>query len=291
MSHPNGGAGPWSRRAADALAVLACVCIATVGPGAHGTLHDQIARASRAIAAAPADPTLYLARGELYRAHRDIGRALDDYAAALRLEPRLDAAWLARGRLLVETGRPAEALADLDRFLAGRADHAAALVARGRARHALGRLEPALEDYDRALASANHPDWFLERARIARLLPRGGLDRARRGLREALARLGPVPALVLEAIDMETSAGTLDAALTHLDTLLNTAPGHPLWLVRRGELLASAGRRAEARRAFAAALAAIDRLPPSRRGARQIAAARRRAAAGVRGADRALSVP
>jgi tetratricopeptide (TPR) repeat protein len=292
MSHLNGGAGPPGRRAAGILTALACVVGAAAAPGAHGALHDQIARASRAIAATPADPTLYLTRGELYRAHGDIDRALDDYTAALRLEPRLDAARLARGRLLTETGRPARALADLDGVLTRRPNHSAALVVRGRARQALGRLGPALADYDRALASANHPDWFLERARIARLLPEGGLDRARGGLHEALARLGPIPALVLEAVDLESAAGAFEAALTHLDGLLKTAPGHPLWLVRRGDLLASAGRHVEARSAFAAALAAIDRLPPSRRGTRQIAAARRDALARFRATGRAVvSVP
>lgn len=281
MSHLNGRTAPPARRAAGVLTALTCLVVGAAAPGAHGALHDQIARASRAIAATPADATLYLARGDLHRAHRDLDRALADYAEALRLEPRLDAARLARGRLLAETGRAAEAMTDLDRVVARRPTHSAALVARGRTRQALGQLWPAVADYDRALRSATHPDpdWFLERARIARRLPDGGLDRARSGLHEALARLGPIPALVLEAVDLESAAGAYDAALSHLDALLKTAPGHPLWLVRRGDLLASAGRHVEARSAFAAARAAIDRLPPPRRGTRQIAAARRRAIA------------
>jgi tetratricopeptide (TPR) repeat protein len=104
------------------LAVLT-VCGMTA-LSAHGDLHEQIAAASGAIARHPHDAALYLARGELYRAHHDTDPALADYATALRLDPTIDAAHLARGRLLMEANRAAEALPDLDRFLTRRPDHA-----------------------------------------------------------------------------------------------------------------------------------------------------------------------
>ena len=198
------------------------------------------------------DAALYLARGELYRAHHDTTPALADYATALRLNPTLDAAHLARGRLLMEANRAAEALPDLDRFLARRPDHADALVVRARARAAVGDAPHARADYDRALSLAPNPDWFIERARLVR--PSAGPAAAIDGLDEGLARLGPLLTLTLEAIDCELSLGHHDAALARLDRLVAASGPHPQWTLHRGDILLAAGRQKDARDAFSTAL-------------------------------------
>jgi predicted Zn-dependent protease len=242
---------------------------------AHGDLHQQIAAATRAIAAQPRDAALYLARGELYRSHHDTASALADYTTALRIDPGLEAVHLARGRLLVEAHRAAQALPDLDRFLTTQPDHADALVIRARGRMAMADTVRAREDYDRALRLAANPDWFIERARLVRAS--AGAAAAIDGLDEGIARLGPILTLTLEAIDCEMALGRHDAALARLALLVATAGIHPQWTVERGDILLAAGRPQDARRAFRAALDEVDALPPPRRHTRQNEALRARA--------------
>jgi tetratricopeptide (TPR) repeat protein len=259
--------------------VLALTLCAPTAPWAHGDLHEQIAAASRAIATRPRDAALYLARGELYRAHHDTAPALADYATALRIDPALDAAHLARGRLLLEAHRAAEALPDLDRFLARRPDHADALVVRARARAAVADAAHAREDYDRAVGLAANPDWFIERARLVRssVGPAAAID----GLEGAVARLGPIPTLMLEEIDCELALGHHDAALARLDHLIAASGAHPQWTLQRGDILLAAGRVGDARNAVATALNEIDALPAARQYTRQNEALRARAMAAL----------
>ena len=65
--------------------------------------------------------------------------------------------------------------------------------------------------------------------------------------------------------DLEVESGQLDAAINRLDVILDTAPRKEGWLVRRGEVLASMGRFAEAERDVLAAEREIARLPVTRR--------------------------
>jgi tetratricopeptide (TPR) repeat protein len=271
--------------------VLAAVfsVYATLVVSAHGDLHEQIAAASRAIAAHPGDATRYLARGELYRAHHEAAPALADFATALRLDPALDAARLARGRMLLEARRPAEALADLDAFLAAHPEHADALVIRARARVAVGRGREATSDYDRALRIADNPDWFVERARVVRRWI--GAAAALDGLDEGIARLGPLVTLTIEAIDCELHLRRYDTALLRFDRLTAAAGPHPQWMLQRGTILLAARRPAEARAAFAAAQAAIDALPPARRHTPQMTALGARAAAAITALDTPGNTP
>jgi len=57
----------------------------------------------------------------------------------------------------------------------------------------------------------------------------------------------------------------VDPALARLTAITATSDRKDLWLVRRGEILRQAFRRAEAHRAFGEAIAAIEALPVSRR--------------------------
>jgi tetratricopeptide (TPR) repeat protein len=264
---------------ASALLVVALVIAAITPVDAHGDLHEQIAAATRAIGVRPHDAALYLARGELYRAHHEAGLALADYALALRIDPSLDAARLARGRLLVEGRRAGEALPDLSRFLDARPDHAEAHLVRARALAALGETAAARGDYDAALRTADNPDWFIERARLVRRS--AGAAAALDGLDEGLARLGPIVTLTLEAIDCEMSLGRHDAALARVDRLVAASGPHPQWMLRRGDILIAAGRRTDARAAFAQTLAGIDGLPPARQHTRQMHALRAQAASAL----------
>jgi len=71
--------------------------------------------------------------------------------------------------------------------------------------------------------------------------------------------------LQLFAIDAELKQGNFDGALARVDSIAARSPRKETWLARRGEILRQAGRPAEAKRAYADALAALRTLPPTRR--------------------------
>lgn len=244
---------------------------------AHGDLHEQIVALTRRLAATPHDATLYLQRGEAYRAHHEPARARADYDRALALNPSLDGARLARARLLVAMGRAAEAGDDLDVFLTRHPRHVTATLTRARARRDLGDLRGAVADYDAVLADRPDPDVGLERAR---LLAATGLAADRRaagaGLEHLMTRLGPIVTLDLEVVALLERGGDVDEALAHVERVLVRDPAQVQWLIGKAELLHRAGRLAEARQAYLHASDRLDALPAARRQTR--AAHRTRAA-------------
>jgi tetratricopeptide (TPR) repeat protein len=250
--------------------------VAAAGALAHGDVHEQIEVLTRAIARTPS-AELYLKRGELNRVHGDFGAALDDYESAEKLDPRMDAVWLCRGRALFESGHPETARVVLDEFLQRKPDHAEAHVVRARVHAKLGERRRALEDYDRAIAlsAEPRPEHFVERATV--LLELGEPDAALAGLEAAMTRLGEIPSLQLFALEAEVNLQRYDAALRRLDGVLARAERKEHWLAKRAEILAQAGRAAEAADAWRATLAAIQALPPRLREAPAVQALARRA--------------
>ncbi|WP_414664742.1 tetratricopeptide repeat protein [Horticoccus sp. 23ND18S-11] len=227
---------------------------------AHGDLHGQIQRVAREIAAAPS-ARLHLQRGELYHDHEDFPAALADFAEAARLDSTLTAVDLARGRTLFKAGRLTEAHAALERYLAVKPAHADAYLLRARIRSGLRRYADAVADFDRnlALSPQASPESFLERAEA--WAATGDHAAALAGLDEGLRRLGNLVTLQDAAIAFELALGRTDAALARVDRMLADLPRKESWLARRGEILAATGRTGDAREAFSAALAALERLP------------------------------
>jgi tetratricopeptide (TPR) repeat protein len=234
---------------------------------AHSPLDQTIDQLTALIARSPADPMLYLRRGEMHRLERRWERARADYAAAARLAPDLEAIALCRAALLLDTGEPGEALAALDRLPAHGAGGAAgsqggesaaeARLLRARALRALGRARDAAAEIGVAIALLPNPkpDLFVEQAR---LLADSGVDGARdealRVLEAGIARLGPLVSLEEPAIDLECAAGRPEAALARLDRIGPQLERKDAWLARRSTLLAAAGRAsADARSAAAPA--------------------------------------
>ncbi len=244
------------------LATLLTLSAISVVPAvrAHGDLHGQIQRVAREIAAAPS-ARLHLQRGELYHDHEDYAAALADFTEAARLDPALTAVDLARGRTLFKAGRLAEAHTTLDRYLAAKPAHADAYLLRARIRSGLRRYADAVADFDRNLAlnPQPSPEGFLERADA--WAAAGDRTAALAGLDEGLRRLGNLVTLQDAAIALELALGRTDAALGRVDRMLADLPRKESWLARRGEILAATGRTDDARQAFDAALAALERLP------------------------------
>ncbi len=240
------------------ISVFAALFAIAVSAHGHPGMEAALVRLNERIAREPADPQLYLERGELYADGRDWISAEANYLRAAELQPRLPGLKRAQGALALATGRIADAQRHCDQALALDPRDADALALRARASAAAGRRAAAHADLTAALnlAGVPRPELFLERAALA-----SSPSDAIRGLDDGLARLGSVLVLELRALELEESSGRLEAALVRLDRLAKASERPEPWLKRRGDDLFRLGRDHEARSAYAAALRAIEKLP------------------------------
>ncbi|MEO5803705.1 MAG: tetratricopeptide repeat protein [Verrucomicrobiota bacterium] len=257
----------WSRQAVHLYFLLGLSGFLLLGEKvfAHGDLHERILVATVAIKQDAKNPELYFQRGELYRQHGEWKLALADFAQAEKLNPKLTAINFARGKAFFESGQFDEAKAALDKFIFSEPNHSEALALRARSFLKLGQSPSAVNDFTRAIdcAKTPSPDYFLQRARAQ--IAEGKSEEALTGLDEGIQKLGPVASFQLLAIDLEVNAKRYDAALSRLEKSSRQSPRKETWLARRGDILEQAGRRLEAREAFAEALKSLKLLPPSRR--------------------------
>ena len=224
---------------------------------AHPEIENALSRINAQLAAAPADADLYVARGELYSRHEEWLMAEANYQLARELAPLHPRLPFLQGVVELASGRAADALAHFNFALTLDPRNADALVFRGRARVTLGDSQTAVTDFDAALGliASPPPELFLERARL--LAPAEAI----RSLDDGIARLGPAFTLHLRALELEEQLGRIDAANARLDRIIAGSERREAWLMRRGDILARAGRVQEARAAYDAALAAISALP------------------------------
>lgn len=236
---------------------LSAFALATLSSRAHPGLEDALVRLNAGIAAEPANPELYLERGELYTAHEDWIAAEANFLRAAELAPHHPRLNRARGTLALATGRATEALTLITVALQREPADPEALLVRARAQARLGHRDAAVSDLTAVLGlvAAPSPELYLERAAL--LAPAAAV----RSLDEGVQRIGPALTLHLRALELELSLGAVDAAVTRIDGLAERSERKESWLKRRGDVLARAGRLQEARASYAAALAAIAALP------------------------------
>lgn len=243
------------------LLAFAVVCMYSLAASAHDGLDAQIARVTAQIAANATSAELFVRRGELHRAARHWSEALADLERAASLDPMLTPIDLVRAHVFLDAGRAKDAVASASRFLERQPDHADAFVVRARARARLGLIRDADADFARALTLHQLPELYIERARLLGGSGRAGMEQAVQALDEGIARLGPIVTLELEAIGLDVQLKRYDAALARVDRAGDKTPRKEEWLARRGAILERAGRAAEAREAYQAALTAIATLP------------------------------
>lgn len=243
------------------MRLLLLLCASGLTVFSHGVLDAQIADATRAIAADPNNAQLYVRRGELHRLHRDWPHALADFAQAERRAPADPAYLLGRARVHYDCSLDREAIESLNAYLARRPGSELALVLRAQAHSRMGAHKPAAADYAAAIRASQEPqpDWYLGRAiALAALADDAG---ALAAIDAGLARLGPLPSLEQWAISHLESRKRYNDALTRLASIIARTERKETLLARRAELLAAAGRVAEAREANRQALEAWQRLP------------------------------
>lgn len=252
-------------RAGGAVAALMVLLGLGSAAYAHQSLDDLERALGEEAATRPGDPAVYVDRGKLLLQAKRFDEALVafEHAAGHGADPDVVAG--ARGRVYLEAGWPRMAALEFDRVLGRRPDAYGVLYDRGRAWLALGDPERAARDFGAAIAGMRSPRPEQVFAHRDAWLAAGRRTEAVRALDAGIARLGPVAALELAAVDLEVDLERWDAALRRLDRLLQQTPRQPAWTARRGEILEKAGRAADAHRAFASALAMIEARPADRR--------------------------
>lgn len=254
-----------------ALAMMALIPLRAL---AHADVLGLIAEVDERIRTNGLSGELLLARADLHRVHQDWPAALRDYEAAEKMRPGMPPVAHGRALVLAISGRLAEARDIFDALVQREPTNVSFLLGRARVLAQLNQPAPAIADYTAALALTKTPaaEDFLERAKLQAVVT--GPAVALRGLDEGLARLGWTLTLQRLAVDYAAASGNVDDALMRLETIQARSNRSEQWLVVKAEILVQAGRQAEAREAYAAALTAIAALPPRMAQAAQMTALR-----------------
>lgn len=257
---------PLHRR--NTAAILTAICLPFTGQllHAHGAYHDVVGEIEARLAGSPDDPALHYKLAEAHLGHEEWLLGLDEIQTVEGLAPGEYPTGYLRGWALHLGGRQQEALESLDGFLSATPDHAKALAIRGRVRMKLADPDAAAADFAKALQLGNdpEPEHFVElaEARVAAKDSPGAVA----ALDEGIRKLGPLPQLLLAALDIESTTQAWDSALARIDILQGSSPRPEPWMARRATLLATAGRHEVSRAAWTALRDHLLSLPSLERG-------------------------
>ena len=258
-------------RSPKIILLLAWACAFTAANAfAHGDVHVRIVALTKEIATSPTNASLYFQRADLYRIDGDWTNALIDLNHVARLDRSLKRVDFLRGLVQYEANQPQAALGPLNRYLTDKPPDAEAHIVRARVLAKIGRHSGAVDDYTTAIkiSTTANPELFIERSASLRAM--GKLEEAVRGLDEGIRRMGPLVTLELPAVDLELALKNYDAALARIDAVMARLQRKETWLVRRAEILRTAGREDAAKKNYYDALEAINRLPPAHRGTKMM---------------------
>lgn len=225
---------------------------------AHTGTEVVIVHLTALINSSPESPDLLLRRATCYVEHQRWPEAAADIDHAAKLSPAHPDLALARAEYFLARDEPLASIHALAAHLISHPSDPAARILRARARARSGDTLGAQSDFQLALRNLPKPKpelWLECNAFITE--PAAALA----DLETGLTRLGPVPALEERALQLELQLGRIESALQRLTRLAAHAERPETYHRRRGDILFQANRLSEARRAYADALAAIDRLP------------------------------
>ncbi|MFG1701440.1 tetratricopeptide repeat protein [Nonomuraea sp. NPDC049309] len=162
-------------------------------------------------------------RAQLLAAHGRHKEALEDYAAAIALDPGFPDYYLERGNLLFRLGRHEEALADFEQAIAAGPPLPEAYYNRAELRTVRGDIDGALADLTRVIElDPGYLDAYINRAGLLAALDRD--DAARADVDAGLALAPGNPHLLTVLGQLETAAGRFPEAATALDLAVDHAP-------------------------------------------------------------------
>ncbi|KAB2644061.1 MAG: tetratricopeptide repeat protein [Verrucomicrobia bacterium] len=250
------------------LAMTASVLLVlSAGPAlGHGGFHERLAQLAVALEKSPNDPALHFELADVNGQHGDWQMALLNLARVEELAPGKFPTSLLRGQAWLTGGQPGKAKTALDTLLAGQPEHARGRLLRARAAQRLGDAAGSLADYREALRRTPAPDPDLLQETAGALAAGGLPEEAVRVLAAGMEKLGPIPSLVLRAMEVEIATGNFDAALARVEALRKSAPRPEPWMARRASVLAQAGRIEESRVAWQALVTHLEALPNLERG-------------------------
>jgi len=251
------------RRTAARAALALALAGAALPVSAHVGIEELDARSQSEVSAHPRSGEAHLERARVLHLRQAWDAALVELEEAAAHAADRDLVARTKAAIFLDAGFPRMAKLEVERVLARRPEAWDLYWDRGRTWLALGDADAAARDFGQAIARGSRPTPEQVIARRDALLSLGRVADALRALDEGMARVGHVVALQLPAVDLEVELGRHEAALARLDALAGTAPPNPVWMARRGDVLAKAGRHAEARAEYAKALALIG----ARRGA------------------------
>ncbi len=235
---------------------------------ADGNNHEEeLESLDREIEQTPANAALCFTRSYLLFLDQKFTDARADCDEADRLAPGQFATNRVRGQILTAEGRLDEAKALLDRFLQSHPADGLAFAARARLLLKMDHYESALADFRLASLRTPKPDSNLYLEVAAAMAAHGNPQEAVQVLAAGLVKFPGLPAMMLQALELEISTGNYDAALVRIGELEKFAPMPEPWMVRRAAVLAPAGRGNEAREAWMALRDRIAALPNLQRGA------------------------
>ena len=195
---------------------------------------EAVQRYDRLIDPANPDALALFRRAVALDASGQTDKALDDYSAAIKTDPKASFAFLGRGVLLASRKRSYDRpIEDFDKVLVLEPDNVEALVSRGDAFSQLSDFGRAMADLNRAVALA--PD------KAVVLLTRGQVE-SRRGNNpgaardyEAALKLEPrYAAAMVNLAAIRLMQGQFAAAVGLLDKAIEIDPHNPLAFYNRG---------------------------------------------------------
>jgi tetratricopeptide (TPR) repeat protein len=232
---------------------------------AHGPGQHEILEITEQLASGGARAELYAKRAHIYQNNEMWREAMADLESAARMDSQNARYDLERANLAVAAGEYLRALDFIELYLLRRGDNTVAALIRARAYRALGQFQQAEDSYSAALANlAGYdgrpmPEWYIEYADT--LLLDDKTHDALQVLQLGIDRLGTLSVFQVKAAELEGELGLYDSALARIEQLLNQSQRKDLWLARRADFLALAGRDEEARQSYGQAYAALKQLP------------------------------
>jgi len=253
------------------LAVFRCgVLLLLVLPAlplrAEDDVLETIESINLKIQANPTNGRLFVQRSKLYSLQKNFDQALADLDQANRLMP-LPEIEREKAQVYFNAGWYETGIDHVNHYLAGFSEDPEGYLLRARLNAKLDHRADAGADYDLAIQRFKQQplDLYIEQAQVRTTEDGAYLTDALRMLQSGIQRAGPIITLQSAALEIELRQQNYDAALARVDDIASHTPRKDLWLARRGDILAQAGRVDDARLAYQQALDAIGKLIPAQR--------------------------